>query len=268
MQHEQSDTEPAGLIDWRIERVARTGSTNADVAARALAGEPEGLVLVADHQQGGRGRLARTWVTPAGTSVTASVLLRPDGVPTGMFGWLPLLAGLAVADAVRSVCAVPVSLKWPNDVLLRPQVGGQELKVCGVLAEVSGTAVVIGAGINVTQDAAQLPVPTATSLHLAGAVEVTRDDVLHAYLAALAVRYRAFVTAGGDPVTSGIGEAYRAVCATPGREIEVHLPGDRVERGLATGIDREGRLLVRLGAREQPFAAGDVIHVRRAADSA
>ena len=111
---------PDGL--WRIVEVAGvTGSTNADLLARAADGEPEGAVLAAEQQSAGRGRLGRTWVAPPRAAVTFSVLLRPAAVPRARLGWLPLLAGVAVADAVRVVAAVGAQLKWPNDVLAGPR---------------------------------------------------------------------------------------------------------------------------------------------------
>ena len=106
---------PGGL--WRsVEVVAVTGSTNADLLARAAAGEPEGAVLAAEQQNAGRGRLGRAWVSPPRAALTFSVLLRPAAVPRALLGWLPLLAGVAVAAAVRAVAAVDAQLKWPNDV--------------------------------------------------------------------------------------------------------------------------------------------------------
>src|SRR5277367_3991151 len=119
---------PGGL--WRaVEVTAVTGSTNADLLARAAGGAPEGAVLVAEEQSAGRGRLGRAWVSPPRAALTFSVLLRPAAVPRALLGWLPLLAGVAVAAAVRDVAAVDAHLKWPNDVLAGP---------AGVLAGGSG----------------------------------------------------------------------------------------------------------------------------------
>ncbi|MBL8932296.1 MAG: biotin--[acetyl-CoA-carboxylase] ligase [Kineosporiaceae bacterium] len=259
---------------WRaVEVVAETGSTNADLAVRAAAGEPEGLVLVADHQRSGRGRLARQWSAPVRSAISVSVLLRPGGIPAERLGWIPLLGGVAVVDALRERCGLPARLKWPNDVLV-PRDGlpedPRDGKVCGVLAEVvPGTpvpAIVLGVGINVTQTRAELPVPTATSLRLAGSAVTDRDTVLRAYLRALAVRYRAFVDAAGDPRRSGIGAAYREACATLGMRVEVQLPGDDRVRGRAQEVDEDGRLVVLVeqtgGPVFRPFAAGDVVHLR------
>jgi BirA family biotin operon repressor/biotin-[acetyl-CoA-carboxylase] ligase len=259
---------------WRrIEVVARTGSTNADVTARARAGEPEGLVLAADHQAAGRGRLGRAWEVPPRAGLAVSVLLRPP-VDPARWSWLPLLTGLAVVDALTRVCGLPAGLKWPNDVLVpepvpgMPPEQGERRKVCGVLLEAvpgadgAPAAAVVGLGLNVDQERDELPVPTATSLRLAGAATLDRDTVLRACLRALAVRYRGWADADGDPWASGVGAAYREACLTLGQQVEVQLPGREPVRGVAEGIDDDGRLLVASAGGVQALAAGDVVHVR------
>jgi BirA family biotin operon repressor/biotin-[acetyl-CoA-carboxylase] ligase len=160
---------------WRdVEYHATIGSTN---ARAAMVGEPW-RVVVADHQSQGRGRLARSWEAPPGTSVavSATVPLPPEGA-----AWLPLLAGLSVAEAVTAATGLDAHLKWPNDVLLP---GDGDRKVCGVLCEVvtgvGPAVVVVGAGVNVDQSRDQLPVDTATSLVLAGAQEVDRNRLVAA----------------------------------------------------------------------------------------
>src|SRR5215204_7339169 len=155
---------PGGL--WqRVDLVPETGSTNADLAARARDGGAPGTVLITDYQSAGRGRQGRTWTAPPGSGIAMSILLRPDGIDPRRWTWLSLLAGLAVADGVRRVANLPAVLKWPNDVL----VAGR--KVCGILSErvdtSQGPACVVGVGINVSIEEDQLPVPSATSLTLA-----------------------------------------------------------------------------------------------------
>ena len=150
---------PPGL--WREVRVVEeTGSTNADLLAKARSGAGEGLVLVAEAQTSGRGRMGRRWISPPRRALTFSVLLRP-AVPAGLLGWAPLLAGVAVASALERTAGVDARLKWPNDVLV------DGAKIAGILAERWGNAVVIGTGINVLQQRGELPVPTATSLLVA-----------------------------------------------------------------------------------------------------
>jgi BirA family biotin operon repressor/biotin-[acetyl-CoA-carboxylase] ligase len=263
---------------WRaVEVVASTGSTNADVAARARAGEPEGLVLVADHQDDGRGRLGRSWQAPPRAALAVSLLLRPP-VDPARWSWLPLLAGLGIAEALTRTCGLPAGLKWPNDVLVPEPVRGQRpeqgerRKVCGVLVEAvpgpdgAPDAAVVGFGLNVDQHRRELPVPTATSLRLAGSATLDRDTVLRACLRAVAVRYRQWVDAGGDPRPGGLGAAYREACLTLGREVEVQLPGgqdgDAAVRGVAEEVDDDGRLVVATADGRREFAAGDVVHLR------
>jgi BirA family biotin operon repressor/biotin-[acetyl-CoA-carboxylase] ligase len=247
-----------------IEVVASTGSTNADLLARAGrdAGLPEGQVLVAEEQTAGRGRLGRSWSSEPGASLTFSVLLRPEPVPQERRGWLPLVTGVAVVSAVRSVAGVDAVLKWPNDVLVG------ERKLAGILAEQApdGTAVVIGTGLNVATPPEALPVSPAglpaTSL-LAEDAAVSRDELLLAILGQLEAWYLAF-RADPDPVRAGVLDAYRSLCGTLGQAVRVELPAGRVVTGVATGIDIDGRLLLTADSGESlaPVSAGDVVHVR------
>jgi BirA family biotin operon repressor/biotin-[acetyl-CoA-carboxylase] ligase len=143
-----------------LEFVERTGSTNADLVARAAA-SPHFSVIVTTNQTSGRGRLGRVWVAPPGKTIAVSVLLKPGEVQTDRLGWLPLLAGVAMTETVHKLIDAPVvALKWPNDV----QVAG--LKVSGLLAEYvpAARSVVIGAGLNLTMTADEVPTHFATSL--------------------------------------------------------------------------------------------------------
>ncbi|MGH3099149.1 MAG: biotin--[acetyl-CoA-carboxylase] ligase [Streptosporangiales bacterium] len=241
---------------WReVRLVASTPSTNADLAAAAQRGEAEGLVEVAEFQSAGRGRLGRTWVAPPGTALMASVLLRPSGVPQERWSWLPLLAGVAAAEAVREHTGVSAVLKWPNDLLVADR------KLAGVLAERAGDAVVIGMGLNVRLTEAQLPSTAATSLLLAGAT-TDRLALLWAVLRALGGWYGRWRAADGDANSCGLAEAYEALCATLGRRVRVELPDADVE-GTAIGITGDGALRVRDPAGAvRTLAAGDVVHVR------
>jgi BirA family biotin operon repressor/biotin-[acetyl-CoA-carboxylase] ligase len=245
---------------WRVEVLGASPSTNAVVAARVRAGETEGLVVVADHQTAGRGRLDRSWVTPAGAALTFSVLLAPDEVPVARWPWLPLLTGLAVAAGVRRTVGLDVLLKWPNDVL------AGDRKVCGILVErvegPRGAGAVVGVGLNVAQRADELPVATATSLAQAAGTAVDRVSVLAGVLDALAGRYDAWRAARGD-ATEVLQPAYTGLCDTLGRTVRVQLPGGAELAGEAVGVDGDGRLLVRTGDRVTALGAGDVVHVRR-----
>ncbi|MGZ4557484.1 MAG: biotin--[acetyl-CoA-carboxylase] ligase [Mycobacteriaceae bacterium] len=253
---------PAG--DWAsLDVVARTGSTNADLLVAARAGAADRSVLVAEQQDAGRGRHARTWTSPARAGLSMSVLLRTTGVPLSVLGWLPPLAGVAVADAVQRLAEVEVTLKWPNDVLIDGR------KLGGILAEVATTtpepAVVVGLGLNVSLRAEELPVPTATSLLLAEAACTDRDPLLRAVLRELAAREARWRSAGGDPVRSGLVADYRARCSTLGRTVVVTLPEGRALNGEAVDVDDMGRLVVRDAEGVQhSVSAGDVTHVRAA----
>ena len=251
---------PGGL--WRsVEVVPVTGSTNADLLARAAAGEPEGAVLAAEQQRAGRGRLGRAWVSPPRAALTFSVLLRP-AVPRAVLGWLPLLAGVAVAAAVRAVAGVDAEVKWPNDVLAGPA------KLAGILAEAAGDAVVVGIGVNVSTGPADLPPPgpgalPATSLRLSGSADLDRERLLAEILAGLERRYRTWSRVLGDAERSGLRAEYTSWCATLGRRVRVELPGGRLLNGLAAGVDPAGLLLVSVPpGPDLPVAAGDIVHLR------
>jgi BirA family transcriptional regulator, biotin operon repressor / biotin---[acetyl-CoA-carboxylase] ligase len=255
---------PGGL--WRaIEVTEVTGSTNADLLALASGGAPEGLVLAAEQQRAGRGRMGRAWVAPPRAALTFSLLLRPTAAPRARHGWLPLLAGLATAEAVRAVTPVQARLKWPNDVL------AGAAKLAGILAEAASGAVVVGIGLNVSTEPDELPPPgprpagslAATSLRIAASPGPGRGVLLAAILTVFERRYRAWSSAFGDAERSGLRADYTSLCATIGQRVRVELPGGGLLTGLATGIDPDGRLLVRTGpGGEQPVAAGDVVHLR------
>ncbi|MFC0508017.1 biotin--[acetyl-CoA-carboxylase] ligase [Micromonospora costi] len=260
----------------RLELHAETGSTNADAAEAARAGEPEGLVVVAERQTAGRGRRGRVWQSPPRAGIATSVLLRPGeavpergwaAVPLTGYGWLPLLAGVALVDAVARLAELDAVLKWPNDLLI------EGAKCAGVLAETAPgaspgqpPAVVVGIGLNVTLRADELPEnPTglpATSLQLAGAAATDRDPLLRALLRSVADWYDRWRTAGGDAVESGLREAYLAACATIDRPVRVLLPGGGEVTGTATGVDTDGQLVVETPEGERHLAAGDVLHLR------
>jgi len=239
---------------WHLDVVARTGSTNADLIA-AAARTTDRSVLLAEHQEAGRGRLARTWTSPPGAGLTFSVLLRPVEVAGQRLGWLPLLTGLALVDAVREVSTTSCGLKWPNDLLL------DGAKAGGILAETAPDgAVVVGVGVNVA--AAPPEEPGATCLAAAGSgVEV--GALLVAVLRRMHVRDSAWRARGGEPGT--LRNDYRAGCLTLGCTVRVSLPGGQLLHGVAEDVDLDGRLLL-LGpdGRRRAVAAGDVVHVRPA----
>jgi len=205
---------------------AHVGSTNRVAADLATAGAPDGTVVGADHQTAGRGRRGRTWESEPGSSLLVSVVLRP---PPPL---VTLLAGVSAAQACETVAGVPVTLKWPNDVMV------PEGKLGGILSELVGDAAVVGLGLNVDW---RSPLP------LGGAAlgsRADRGDLLVAWLTGL--------DQPGDVLVR-----YRARCATIGRRVRAELPGETVE-GTAERIDDDGALVVD----GRTITAGDVLHLR------
>ncbi|GAA1712013.1 biotin--[acetyl-CoA-carboxylase] ligase [Isoptericola hypogeus] len=282
---------PAGPLG-RLDVVGASPSTNTalvDAARRDPEAWPAPALLVAEHQVAGRGRAGRSWETPPRAALTASVLLRPD-VPAGALGWLPLLAGVAVVralDPLLGPVGVEACLKWPNDVLL-PAAGavpgfGAYRKVAGILAEVvphvpRATApdgspavrpsVVVGVGLNVSQAAAELPVPTATSLALAGGARAgqTGDDrtaLLAALVGELVAAVGRLEAAGGDAAAAGLAGEYAARSATLGTRVRAELAGGSgVVEGEAVRVACDGSLVVAAPGGERVVTAGDVHHLR------
>ena len=249
---------------WQIVDVRESvDSTNLE----ALRDPHAWRVVVADHQSEGRGRLARQWLAPAGTSIAVSAIVPVPAGRTADVGWLPLLSGLAMCSALAIVAHVACRLKWPNDVMVREpgpvQGGAPWLKISGVLCEMvpGGEVVVIGAGANIAQERSELPVETATSLALCRAGDVRREDVIVAYLGQLADLYQTW--SAGDAGMSALRTAYRASCLTIGLDVDVHQPDGLVTRGVATGVDDTGRLVVAAAGSSRAHAAGDVVHLRR-----
>ena len=255
-----------------VRRVASTGSTNTDLVALARAGAPEGVVLVADHQTAGRGRLDRRWEAPPGSSLLVSVLCRP-ALPPARAHLVTVVAGLAALDALEQVAGTRPALKWPNDVVVELPDGTR--KLAGVLAEsvLAGgalSAVVVGMGMNVRRPAGATDGPSqevraaATSVSALAGREVSVDDVLVAWLGALGERYEELVAGGGVAATQA---AHRQDCATLGRRVAVQLAGETVE-GEAVDVDDDGHLVVERDGVRQAFAVGDVVHLRPAAGAA
>ena len=245
--------------------VAETGSTNADLAALAADGAPEGVVLVADHQTAGRGRLGRTWTAPPGSSLLLSVLLRP-ALPVGHAHALMTAVALAAREACTEVAGVTPGSKWPNDLVVPvPAAGGGERKVAGVLAEstLAGDhldAVVVGIGLNVNWPR-ELPdeiADLATALnHLAGDA-VDRAELLAALLLALDRRYTALLAPGGR---AALRDEEHAASATLGRRVRVLRAHDELE-GVAAGFTDDGALCLEVDTDVLVVPVGDVIHLR------
>ncbi|RLP10697.1 biotin--[acetyl-CoA-carboxylase] ligase [Propionibacterium australiense] len=239
-----------------MEWYERTGSTNEDLADRARTGARPGLVLVAEYQSVGRARFDRRWQGAPGTSIAVSVLVAPRPEPA-RWGWLSILVGLAVREGVESCTgAAPgrVSLKWPNDVLLDGR------KICGILCERVGDLAVLGWGLNISMDEDELPVPTATSLYLAG-LPCGKDEVTAHVLTSLQRWFEQWQRTGQ------LRREFMSVCATIGSAVRLHQDVESataaVVEGTAVGVDETGAILIEDAAgRRRAFGAGDVIHLR------
>ncbi|HEX7658821.1 MAG TPA: biotin--[acetyl-CoA-carboxylase] ligase [Pseudonocardiaceae bacterium] len=255
-----------------VDVVEHTGSTNVDLAAAARAGAGDRTVLIAEEQTAGQGRRTRPWVSPPGTGLYLSVLLRPTDVPLAKLPWLALVAGIALARTAEWV-GVEAALKWPNDLLL----GSPRKKAAGVLAEViseaapHGTgkslAVVLGIGLNINHLPPDVPLGAgglgATSLADEGAIETDRTALAIRLLSEFATAEKAWRDHGGDSATSGLKEQYRRRCETIGKQVRVEVPGGREVTGLAEDLGNDGTLLVRSDdGTERSLSAGDVVHVR------
>ncbi|OWY61991.1 biotin--[acetyl-CoA-carboxylase] ligase [cyanobacterium TDX16] len=261
-----------GLTGTRFEQVewvGETGSTNADLLARARAGASDGLVLVADHQAAGRGRLGRSWEAPPGASLLVSVLLRPD-VPLARAHLLTVALGLAAVEALEELAEVPAALKWPNDVVVPDsQVGDGPIdrKLGGILAESvvedgSLAAVVVGMGLNVAWPPV-LPAELATIAVAANHVSdvaLDRADLLVAIL----VRFERLLADLDDEAgTAELRRRYLERCRTIGRDVRVEL-ADGSFTGRADDVTDEGHLVVTTPHGRREVTAGDVVHLRPA----
>ena len=263
---------------FRIETVAETGSTNADLVARAAAGEQDGLVLRTDHQTAGRGRLDRRWDAPPGTNLLFSVLLRPDW-PVERFTLVTSGLAVSLVDALGSLFEtqavdVEAMVKWPNDVLLVDRETGSLLgKVAGILAELVagpvaggpaidgavGPAVVFGMGVNVAWPGPGDPTPPgAVSLVGIGA-EVDPSVLLDDVLRSLEGHLTALGSADGP---MALREAHRERSATVGRNVRVERDGDDLA-GRAVDVAVDGALVVEVAdGSTVEVLAGDVVHLR------
>ncbi len=223
------------IVGRRIVWHETTGSTNDDARHAAEADEPEGLVVVADLQTKGRGRMSRTWTSLAGRDVLFSVLLRPNPADLPK---MPLVAGLAVARTLDAFTDVPITLKWPNDVR------ADDRKISGSLVESgnsdSGYYAIVGTGVNVNLDAAAHPeiAEIATSLRALNGEPVSRREVMRKLLSEMDQIYSI-----PENMATLVSD-WSARLETIGQEIDVRW-GDEAIHGVAEGVDHSGRLLLR-----------------------
>jgi BirA family transcriptional regulator, biotin operon repressor / biotin---[acetyl-CoA-carboxylase] ligase len=240
--------------------VEATGSTNQDLLAEAAEGAADGSVLVADHQTAGRGRQGRSWEAPLGSSLLVSILLRPDLAPDDLH-LLTTAVGVAAAEAVDEELAVPVGLKWPND-LVGIRTDGEERKLGGILAEAVWDgdrleAVVVGLGLNVEW-------PHLVPVELDGiaiALNHLTDEVVDRgdLLVSLLLRLEDILD---DPLAAALPARWNHLTTTIDRDVRVELASGAVVEGIALGITEHGRLLVETDTGIEQITAGDVHHLR------
>jgi len=238
------------VMGCRVRSLAKTGSTM-DVARRmAESGCREGTLIVADMQTSGRGRFNRPWASPPGTNLTFSIVLRPS---PELLRDVNMSATVALVRCIRDVAGLTATAKWPNDV----RIGGK--KVCGVLVEgvlagalVSGphpappprgreqdSFAVLGIGLNVNYDPTPLLDPPAVATSLASELgrDVSRLDVLRAFLRTFDALYRTLDA--GD----SLYQEWRSCLDTLGQHVRGRQ-GDRIEEGMASDVDRNGDLIL------------------------
>lgn len=262
-----------------VRHVTETGSTNSDVMELARQGEPEGVVLVADHQTAGRGRAGRTWTAPPGASLLCTILLRP---PAPVAPMATFALAVAASEAVEDLAGVRAGLKWPNDLVVEDTDATGALrtrKLAGILAEAEWSpgshvaagyrppaaheraTVAAGIGLNVSWPD---PVPddladVAVAINHLGTARPSRDDVLHALLDRLEPHYGALVRGDVDRVL----DAWRDRSVTLGRDVRIDLGADDLV-GRAVDVTADGHLLVDPleGGGRRTIAVGDVVHLR------
>ncbi|MET3804980.1 BirA family biotin operon repressor/biotin-[acetyl-CoA-carboxylase] ligase [Nakamurella sp. UYEF19] len=251
--------------DWQVRHVQQTRSTNDDLA-RGTPESPQpvdGMVLVTEEQTAGRGRSGRDWSCPPGAGLMFSAKVAMGGIPPQRRAWIGVALGLAVLHGfsrILEVAGPTATLKWPNDVL----VGGR--KCGGILAEAIGESVVVGAGLNISLQEHELPRADATSLVLAGVVEVNRNLLLATVLDHFGELLADWRRAGGDVGASGLRVAYLRACSTLGSAVRLELPGDTMVTGTAVDVDADGAIVVEaLDGSRSRYSAGDVVHLRPAA---
>ena len=237
---------------WRIHHFTELDSTNRYVLDHARGSASDGLVVVADVQTAGRGRLDRRWEAPPGSSMLVSVLLRsPVDDDAAGAGRAVMAAGVALTRAVDQVAGVTARLKWPNDVVVGDR------KLAGLLAERDGDALVVGAGANVNWESFPPELAgTATACNLEAGRAVDGDALLSAYLTE-------FAAALAD--LDAVLDAYRDRLATLGRRVRVEQPGGASLVGVATAVTDDGALVVGDDTgTEHIVTAADVVHLRPA----
>jgi BirA family biotin operon repressor/biotin-[acetyl-CoA-carboxylase] ligase len=230
-------------------------STNNEAKRMAEKNGEDGTLYIAECQTGGRGRRGRTWLAPKGSSITMSLLLRPDINPASA-SMLTIVAAMAVTAALRSVAGdVPCRIKWPNDVVV------DKKKVCGILTEMSAEVdyihyVVIGIGINVnTTDFDDSIKDMASSVYLQTGKKIKRSSIVVAFAKEFTRFYDEFLKTGD---LSGLADEYNEMLINAGQQVKISDVKTEFT-GTAIGINNHGELLVRLDdGSETAISAGEV----------
>lgn len=242
-------------------------STNTFALERARKHAPAGTVILADKQTAGRGRLDRSWFSPAKSNIYGSLLFFHDNNLQHP-GWIPLMAGVAIARAVGTPKGIRIHLKWPNDLLIA------ERKVGGVLCESfshqeKNKCVVIGFGINVNLSQSEFPQDLqdkATSLQIQCQHPLDREDLIKKIVTELEKGWKD-LTSKNYPSWL---EEYNHLCVTIGQTIQVHFPDGSQLQGQAHSIGEDGQLRVipspsdpnRSSAKMRDIHSGEILHIR------
>jgi BirA family biotin operon repressor/biotin-[acetyl-CoA-carboxylase] ligase len=245
------------VIGKTVRLLSEVASTNTLAMELAANGAPEGTVVIAETQTGGKGRLGRKWISPKG-NLYLSVVLRPK-IPMHKAPLITLMGAVASASAIKTTCGLEAGIKWPNDILLSGR------KVSGLLTEMSAEQdrirhIVLGIGVDVNMEMGELPPEVrglTTTLAAETGAKINRTVLLQQLLRDLERRYRKFLKNDAD-----ILEEWKQLDLTIGNRVTVSGAGERVE-GLAQGVDNEGRLIVRLeDGTSRTVAAGDVTIIK------
>lgn len=230
---------------WRVSVVELTSTTQGDLAHRVSQGDANiGDVIATEFQSSGRGRLDRSFEAAPGTALLFSFYIQPRRIKDD-WGWIPLIAGYSVAKTLHAYNA---TIKWPNDILIKGK------KVAGLIAEIVGEGVVVGIGVNVGMEQEQLPVTSATSLLLEGAVDLTRNQLLCEILEEFEQHFLQW-----DEGIEEVIPLYKHLCATLGKEVRIEYPGGKTHVAIAEDISDIGALVLDDGTHVQ---SADVIHLR------
>ena len=259
---------PSKTLNQSLFVFEELNSTNTFALELAKNPVSHGTLVLADSQTAGRGRLQRSWFSPKGANIYGSLIFSFNS-PTQSLGWVPLMAGIAIAQAIEEHVEIGITLKWPNDILV------DERKVGGILCESfkrnsTETCVVIGFGINVNLSEAAFPKDLkliATSLQIQSQHNLDRHHLLKSIITTLEQGWEALISQG----TQACQLAYSSRCSTLGKQIQVQFPDGSKLEGMAQSIGEQGQLQMRpspssakeQSARIRDVHAGDIRHIRK-----